>query len=426
MDRMKSLLSKNLSQFLLYTTIILTGCAPLFFFVMKHYYTEDLDELIIFRSDEFIEDRLPLFAISEIEIWNRYNEDIQILPYNESYTLDRTVEKFLYNKSEGHHIDYRIIYKKVEIENRPYILMSRIPMIENKDLLLNLLVQYGLIFIILLISLAIVQRIISKKLWSAFYSSLSKIENYSLEQEYIPQFDQTDIKEFARLNEILSVLISNNLTTYKQQKEFIENASHELQTPLAVFHSKLDILLQDSNLTQSQSETIGLLYQTSSRLTRLNKNLLLLAKIDNYQFKETRDIDVVNTLNNQLTYLKELAENNGLHVTVEINSPLIVKANPVLLESLITNLIVNSIRHNMDNGAISIVINQDTFSIGNTGDRHPLNENKIFRRFSRPSEEKKGNGLGLSIVSQICKFHGWNIKYSYNDNFHTFTVRFNH
>jgi len=424
MDRMKSLLSKNLSQFLLYITIILIGCAPLFFFVMKYFYAKDLDELIIYRCDEFQEERLSHFKIAEIEIWNRYNEDMQILPYNDSYILDVTVEEFLFNKAEGHNIDYRIIYKRIEVENQPYILMSRIPMIETKDLLWNLFAQYGLIFIVLLSSLTLVQRIVSKRLWSGFYSSLKKIEHYSLEQEIIPEFEKTDIKEFSQLNEILSTLINNNLMIYKQQKEFIENASHELQTPLAVFQSKLDILLQDSNLTHAQSYTIQLLYNTSSRLTRLNKNLLLLAKIDNFQFRETHDIDFVSTLNNQLNYLKDLAENNGLNISVEVEKPLIIKANPILLESLINNLVVNSIRHNVNNGSIDIVVKGTTFTVSNTGDSSPLNKDKIFRRFSRPSEEKTGNGLGLSIVSQICRFHGWDIEYTYTDKLHIFTIHF--
>ncbi len=220
---------------------------------MKFFYTKDLDELIVYRSNEFVEEKMSAFTISEIDIWNKYNEDIQILLYNETYSLDKPVEEYLYNKAEGHHIDYRIVYKKVQVENKPYILMCRIPMIENHDLFWNLFTQYGLIFIILLISLGIVQRIISKKSWKPFYKSLEQIENYSLEQGIIPEFEKTNIKEFFRLNEILTNLISNNLKAYKQQKEFIENASHELQTPpLAVFQSQLDILMQEPDLTEKQ------------------------------------------------------------------------------------------------------------------------------------------------------------------------------
>ncbi|MDR2953823.1 MAG: HAMP domain-containing histidine kinase [Prevotella sp.] len=391
---------------------------------MKFFYTKDLDELIVYRSNEFIEAKLPGFRTTEIEIWNRYNEDIQILPYTDTFILGKTVEEFLYNKAEGHHIDYRIIYKKVQIVNKPYVLMCRIPMIENHNLFWNLFFQYGLIFIILLISLGFVQRIISKKSWAAFYSSLGKIENYSLEQGNIPEFEKTDIKEFHRLNEILTSLISNNLKVYKQQKEFIENASHELQTPLAVFQSQLDILLQEPDLTEKQVDIIQSLYSVSSRLTRLNKNLLLLAKIDNAQFKDMEEVSLNRLLDISIPYFKELAENNGLKVNIDINSQLIIKANMILLESFINNLIANAIKHNIDDGALSIIVKDNTLTVSNTGDSKPLDKEKIFRRFSRTSEEKKGNGLGLSIIYQICKFHGWDIEYQYRDMTHSFIITF--
>lgn len=424
MDGMKSLLNKNISQFLLYTTLILIGCSPVFYFVMKHYYTEDLDELIIYRSNDFKKHMLPEFGLNEVRTWNLYNEDIKVLYPNLETVVDEPVEEYLYNKSEGHNIYYRLYYTNIDIEGQPFLLMSRIPMIEAKDMVINLSFQYLIIFSVLLFSLTIVQRIISKKLWGTFYDSLRKIETFSLEQGTVPEFAETNITEFARLNKMLSKLIKNNVIIYKQQKEFIENASHELQTPLAVFQSKLDILLQDSNLTESQSKTIQMLYNTSSRLSRLNKNLLLLAKIDNEQFKDLKEINFIETLDSQLGFLIELAENNGLHVSVHFNNALTIHANTTLLESLINNLIVNAIKHNKPEGSIYITVDGNTFTVSNTGTDPELVQEKIFRRFSRTTEEKKGNGLGLAIVSQICKLHKWNIAYSFIENRHTFTVCF--
>lgn len=421
---MKSLLNKNISQFLLYTTLILIGCSPVFYFVMKHYYTEDLDELIIYRSNDFKKHMLPEFGLDEVRTWNLYNEDIKVLYPNLETVVDEPVEEYLYNKSEGHNIYYRLYYTNIDIEGQPFLLMSRIPMIEAKDMVINLSFQYLIIFSVLLFSLTIVQRIISKKLWGTFYDSLRKIETFSLEQGTVPEFAETNITEFTRLNEMLSKLIKNNVIIYKQQKEFIENASHELQTPLAVFQSKLDILLQDSNLTESQSKTIQMLYNTSSRLSRLNKNLLLLAKIDNEQFKDLKVINFIETLDSQLGFLIELAENNGLHVSVHFNNALTIHANTTLLESLINNLIVNAIKHNKPEGSIYITVDGNTFTVSNTGTDPELVQEKIFRRFSRTTEEKKGNGLGLAIVSQICKLHRWNIAYSFIENRHTFTVCF--
>lgn len=422
---MKSLLSKNLRYFVVYTVIIMLCCSPLFYLSSKFFYIEDLDELIEFRRDEFVETRLPEFTKVDIEIWNKYNEDIQILPFDSKYTLDKNLEEVHFNKAEGHVIDYRILYHAIEIEGERYILTSRIPMVESEDLMGMLISQYGVIFIILITSLIIVQRIVSKKLWKPFYETLAAIERFNLEQGKTPQFSKTDIKEFAQLNEMLQGLIVNNLRTYKQQKEFIENASHELQTPLAVFQSQLDILLQQSDLTETQAGIIQSLYTVSSRMTRLNKNLLLLAKIDNAQFKEMQEINVNHLLESLIRDLKELAGSHKLKVTIDNIHPLIITGNKILLESLINNLIMNAVRHNIsEEGDIIVQLENRTLKVYNTGEMQALDSEKIFRRFSRPSEKKKGNGLGLSIATQICRFHNWTISYAYENEMHCFKIVF--
>lgn len=421
---MRSLLNKSRVQFLSYTVIIILCSSPLFFFIMKYCYTEDLDELIEYRADYFIKKQLPSFSSSKINEWNLYNEDMQILPFATSYPLNDVVQKPFYNYAEDHEVNYRIYYTQIKIGNKPYVLMSRIAMIETIHLIKTLAFQYGVLALILTIALLIIQRVISKKLWSPFYDSLDKIEGFNLEQGITPQFIETDTLEFARLNENLSRLIESDLNAYAQQKEFVENASHELQTPLAVFQSQLDLLLQKPNLTKTQVDIIQSLYSVSSRLTRLNKNLLLLARLDNSQFKEKQQIDFTEVLDAQLFYLKNLAENDGISVSLEINNSITVVANKTLLESLINNLIANAIRHNISHGSISISVTGNAFMVSNTGESATLDKEKIFRRFSRTSEKKKGNGLGLSIVHQICKLHGWKIEYTYQDHQHVFIVYF--
>lgn len=426
MGRMKSLLSKSMWQFTISTVIILICCSPLFFFVMKHFYAEDLDELIIFRIDEFVSDHLPNFIIDEINHWNKYNDDFQIMEVGVVYPLNKIIQKPYYNKAEGHEVEYRVYHREIIIQDKPYVLMSRIAMIEDADLIGTLAGQYGILFLVLFLCMFVVQRIMSKRLWKPFYNSLSKVDSFDIDKGNIPQFESTDIKEFYRLNTILSNLISNNLKAYNQQKEFVQNASHELQTPLAVFQSKLDVFFQEPNLSEEQVETIHSLYDTLSRLTRLNKNLLLLARIDNNQFKETEKIDFNQLLNKHLDYLNALAESEGIVITTNINGHIILSANKILLESLINNLVVNAIRHNTGsaNARIIIEINDNSFVIKNTGENIPLDKEKIFRRFSRTSENKKGNGLGLSITYQICKLHNWQITYSHEIDMHSFQIRF--
>ena len=423
MGRMRALADKNLRGFFIYTTLVLLCCAPLLFFLMRHFYAEDLDELIIFRSDEFISKRLPSFSKEDIDHWNKYNEDVAIVPYSDLYVFDKPVKEPFFNSAEGYPVDYRVFYRKIEIEGKPFVLMSHIPMIEYKDLLATMGSQYGLLFLALLVSLTILQRMMSKKLWKPFYDTLDKIEGFKLESGQKPDFEQTTTIEFSRLNEKLNGLMVDNITIYKQQKEFIENASHELQTPLAVFKSQLDILLQQPGLTQSNTEIIRSLYAVSARMTRLNKNLLFLARIDNAQLSNMEVVDFVKILHDQLLYLRELAESEGLTVHVETGNSLNLKANKLLVESLINNMVVNAIRHNVKEGTINIKVDNSGLKVSNTGVPYALDPNKIFRRFSRSSEEKKGNGLGLAIVQQICIMHGWEVSYNYENNLHVFGVK---
>lgn len=425
MGRVKSLTSESLVWFFIFTAIILLCCFPLLYILMENQYAEDLDEVIEYRTDEFINSNLPVFTTEDIPLWNKYNEDLTILPFDVKYATDNIRQEEFFSKAEGHNIFYRILYTEISIEEKPYIIRTRVPMVESHDLLNMMLTQYGVIFVILIISLSAVYIYISKRLWKPFYKTLETMEQFKLEASKEPQFDKTNIKEFLRLNEQLHKLMKENLSIYRQQKEFVENASHELQTPLAVFQSQIDTLLQQPDLSKTEINIIQSLYSTSSRMSRLNKNLLLLAKMDNEQFEQRQKIDFVTILYQQLTPLKELAESNGIKVLVNVSGTFNVFANEILIESLITNLIVNAIRHNFSKkGTIHINIDENKFSIANTGQHDSLNAEKIFRRFSRTSEEKKGNGLGLSIVRAICKLHCWTITYDFKNGQHIFTVSF--
>ena len=410
---------------MLCATIILMLSTPLFFAVMKHSYTEDLDELVQYRSDDFIKNRASSFKLSDIAAWNRFNEDMHILSKNTKLPKGEITQLPFYNNAEREMIEYRVLLRDIKIQGHPFILFTKVSLIETEDLLKTLLYQYMLIMGALFISLTLILRVISKRLWSPFNDTLRLIEQFTLDEGKVPPFGDTGINEFFQLNQKLTHLIENNIRIYKLQKEFTENASHELQTPLAVFQTKLDLLLQQENLTEAQANIIQSLYDVSVRLTRLNKNLLLLTKIENRQFKEIQPLSVLELLQKQIPYFSEQISMNGLTLQTEIDaSDLIVDANRVLLESLVNNLIVNAIRHNISDGIIFIGLKGRKLIIRNTGVESELNKNEMFHRFGRPSERVKGNGLGLSIIYQICLFHGWKVSYDYQNKMHEFTVTF--
>lgn len=292
----------------------------------------------------------------------------------------------------------------------------------ERDVLMGIMIQYSFITAMLGIGVVLTMRIISRKLWAPFDHTLDKIESFSLESGNIPTLPTSDITEFNRLNASLNLLMHKSLDSYKAQKEFTENASHELQTPLAIFQSKLDLLLQQAELTENQAEIIQDLYHMTSRLSRLNRNLLLLAKIENAQFDKTEAISLNKFVNNLQPFLESIAD--GLHIINDFQQEITVNANSSLLESMINNLVVNALRHNRPGGSISISISGNSLAVSNTSDAPALDATHIFNRFYRPAQNKQGNGLGLAIVKAVCDYHGWTVAYRYNDGTHSFIVKF--
>ena len=292
----------------------------------------------------------------------------------------------------------------------------------EKDIMIGIMIQYVLITAMLGIGVVLTMRVISRKLWTPFDETLDKIESFSLESGTVPTLPTSDIKEFNRLNDSLRMLMGNSLDSYRAQKEFTENASHELQTPLAIFQSKLDLLLQQQELTERQAEIIQDLYQMTSRLSRLNRNLLLLAKIENAQFDKSEAISLNTFIDDLLPFLESIAD--GLHIIKDFQQEVTIKANRSLLESMINNLVVNAVRHNRTDGSIVMSVNGNSLIISNTSDEPALDATHIFNRFYRPAQNKHGNGLGLAIVKAVCDYHGWTVAYTYTEGKHNFVVKF--
>ncbi|WP_448635456.1 sensor histidine kinase [Pedobacter panaciterrae] len=271
--------------------------------------------------------------------------------------------------------------------------------------------------------LVLLNRGISRKLWQPFYDSLAKIKNFDLNKQQSIHFDDTDIAEFTELNGHLDKLIAGNISAYKQQREFADNASHELQTPLAIVQSKLDLLLQSQSLTDEQYHIIEDAHKALTRVGRINKNLLLLTRIDNSQFMEEELLDLSALLEKTITLFNQFAETKQIAIHSDINQGITIKANKELLEILINNLLTNAIRHSATSNIIDVRLSNSGLSFSNTG-AESLNQDQLFKRFSTASSDTPGTGLGLALVKQIADRYGWSIQYSYEQNKHVFSLNF--
>lgn len=355
---MKSLLSKTLLQFAFCAAVIFVLTAPLFYLLTKHFYAEDMIDII--EAVECGEGIPPL--------------DLE------------------------------------------------------RDIMAGMMLQFLLIFFVVSLSLFITMRFITRRLWLPFDDTLQKAEQFNLAQDTLPKLMPTDICEFDRLNRSLDSMMHKNREIFRIQKEFTENASHELQTPLAVIRSKLDLLMQE-NLTEQQMQLVSELYELTMRMNHLNRNLLLLAKIDNAQYTATEEVDIAVLISRILPLYGVLRKETTLRVDDHrTNRHLLLHANSVLLECLLKNLVVNAIRHSeSDGGEVCILMEDNKLTVSNTAarDATPLDAATLFCRFrSGNALGEKGNGLGLAIVKAICDLHGWTVNYRFENNTHRFVIVF--
>ncbi len=302
---------------------------------------------------------------------------------------------------------------------------NEIPALDlEEDIVIGMTIQFLLIFVVLSFSLFITLRFITRKIWKPFDDTLQKTERFNLAQDDIPQFPNTDIKEFDRLNHSLMKLMERDKNTYRIQKEFAENASHELQTPIAITRSKLDLLMQEQ-LNERQMHLVSSLYDLNTRMGHLNRNLLLLAKIENAQYTEMEFIELGDFIRDSLPSYDMFLHGLSLTLIDERKSKNTIRANAILLSCLLNNLIINAIRHTVSlNGEVRILLEDGRISISNESDDGPLDEDALFQRFRSGDCKLVGNGLGLAIVKAICDYHNWKIKYSFLNKRHIFTVFF--
>jgi signal transduction histidine kinase len=298
-------------------------------------------------------------------------------------------------------------------------------MLEEDDLINELLWDAVWLYIILIAGIVVINNVILQRLWRPFYSFLNQLKNYRLgNSKNLPAL-RTRTREFADLQNAVSILLKRSTETYEQQKEFIGNASHELQTPLAIAISKLELLLERGNLENSQAATISGVLDMIERLVRLNKSLLLLTKIENKQFLDNQTVCLNKLLRQHMSELEEIAEFKSVKIEVAESDDLCVEMDVSLAAILTSNLLRNAIFHNIPGGTVHITISENTFTISNTGISRSLNAEKIFTRFYQAGSGQSGTGLGLAIVMAICKLYGFTASYSFKHSRHCFEIRVN-
>lgn len=427
---MNKLLHKPFKAFTIYALLILAASIPVYYYVVDFIWNKELDEHNqIIR--ERIENRLASNLIPDqkldtiLKFWNMMQPGTTLEP-----TLAPIVKDSIYTTiRENKHGDitemdrFRGLMAPLSIAGKPYLLTVETNVEETDETLVAIALVTFSFFSLLVIGFILLNKRIAKRIWQPFQNTLQKLKTFDLATDNTIVFEKSDIEEFETLNLTLTKLIDKNISVFQLQKTFIENASHELQTPLAVLKSKTDLLLQQQNITAEQLEILNAINIPLSRVTRINKNLLLLAKIENRQFENTENIALETIVSESIEMLSDYSADKGIEPKFQLNKTVMISCNRSLLEILINNLLTNAIRHNIPNGELIIEQNEQSISFSNSG-LMPLRADQLFLRFSVASTETASSGLGLAIIKEICNRYGWEIYYDFVQKKHQFTVHF--
>lgn len=274
----------------------------------------------------------------------------------------------------------------------------------------------------LLVTLFITNRYILKDLWRPFYSTLDEIKAFNVADTKNFEATNGKVDEFNELNEAVHVMSARVKNDFLYLKQFTENASHEMLTPLAVITAKLDILIQDESLKSSQFEQLTDIYTATSKLSRLNQALVLLVKIENNLIQDEEKIELNELIAEKLKHFQELLTSKDIYLKKDLH-PQTITASRYLTDVLLNNLLSNAIRHNVSHGCLTILLTNGMLVIQNSGQAAPLDPDMVFERFQK-GQKSEGMGLGLAIVKNICNMHGWKVSYDYNNQLHTFQIVF--
>ena len=370
------LLNKTSIYYLLFALPVFAICSGLIYYFISFEIIENLDENLIKEKNEIVKSIKTGKLVTELDDEISLKE-VRPEKVNYSNVFSDTT---LFDANESEMESYRMLTTTLNERGKIYQLKIHVSYIESDDLLVSILLPVLILIVLLLTGFFFINLYISKKVWQPFYSTLEKLKVYKIADTSF-ELGDSNILEFSELNKTLELMTEKIHKDFISQKQFIENASHEIQTPLAVIKNKIELLIQSKTLSESEIQIIQSVYNASNKLSSLNKALLLLSKIENNQFKEVEESQLKALVEKTLSHFEDIVSLKNIHVEKTYSGNPTCKMNPILADILISNLIQNAIRHNVEGGTININILENSIIFSNTSNYTIANTNELFLRF---------------------------------------------
>jgi len=408
------LLTKTSLNFISASVIFFLVGSVAMYFSVRNIIAEDLKDRLLQQQKDFfynadqnklsdLSSKLVFIQINDKKIVSSFSDTVLIV--NDSYILYRKLQ-FSYL------LDKQYYYVSI-LQNQ-----SQSDLLIKKIVIMN--VGFAMLFFLIMF---FVNRHSIKSALKVFYSTIRKLEDFELSKLQTLNLETAEVHEIKKLNEVFEKMATQIYNDFEVQKEYTENVSHELQTPLAIISSKADELMQADNLSKEQMEQLALLLETTNRLSKINQALIFLTKIDNRFYTQESSFSLNDLIKEKLQIFDSALQEKDLKLKLDLLDITHICMNPYLAETLIINLIKNAIIHNVSGGVLRIHLSNNTLIISNSGSPLSFSENDIFKRFIRSEDSKKNLGIGLSIVQRICELYNFKIAYSYKIE-HQFKIIF--
>lgn len=207
------------------------------------------------------------------------------------------------------------------------------------------------------------------------------------------------------------------------QKEFLKKAIHEINTPLSIIQTNIDLL----HMHHEQNKYLTNIESGSKIINTIFDDLSFMIKKDRVEYKKTK-IDFTTYIKERITFFDEIAESNTLFFVTNIQDNIIFTFNTTQLQRVIDNNLSNAIKYSYKESPIFVKLTQHkeiiTFEV-KTNSKTIINTEKIFSDFYRENKARGGFGLGLRIVKDICDENLVKIELESKNEETKFTYRFN-
>ena len=328
--------------------------------------------------------------------------------------LAHTKEKFSeeFRTIDNSKLDYQILTQDFD-HNGQFYRLELGETLATVDLLERTIMRFTLLVLAIVAIITLVTDLVfSKYLLSPFYKiideKINKV-NDPIHFSYVPI--KTTTKDFIVLDESISMLMNKFRVFVLTQKEFIANVSHELLTPISILTVRMENLLNEERLSADGENKIFSNLKTLGRLKAIINSLLMISKIENQQYLKNDEVSINETVKEIVSELDHRLLMKELSITTDLAKDFVLKGNSSLITILISNIVSNAIKYNVDHGKIVISSNwgDDCYEllISDTGIGMEQNEiDQVFGRFAKlHNGDENSYGLGLAIVKHIADFH---------------------